>query len=629
LSQNQRSHLKNTDDLSCMRILYVDDDPSLLEVSKLILETENNFEVDTTSSVDAAFEKIKTKHYDAVVSDYEMPRRTGLDFLAKLKELGSALPFILFTGKGREEVAMKALNLGADGYYNKQGSPETVYGELAHGIRLAAERAKSKSALEESEKRYRTLMEQAAEAIFIHNINGQIIDANQQACMSLGYSKKELLSMNIADIDPSVKETKHGSMFWPKVLAGQSITFLSTQNRKNGSIFSVEVTLGRTILDEKTLIIGLVRDITERKKTEKKLQESEEKFRAISTAARDAIVMIDFAGEIVYWNPAAERIFGYNQEETVGRNALNLVIPPRLLNFQSNFAEEIQNNKLTQGTIIEFTALKKDGTEFPAELSIGQVRFKDKACLLGIVRDVSVRKKAEEKLKESYTQMEAMNEKLRVIGGLTRHDVRNKLFLITSHVYMLKKKHSDQADIVEGLRKMQQAIKDVDGILDFSKVYEQLGIEELSYVDVEKAIDEAVGLFKNSPTVKIVNECQGLSLFADSFLKQIFYNLLDNSIKHGERVTKVRFYFERSSRENLKLIYEDDGIGVPDANKSKLFKIGFSTGGSTGFGLYLIKKMVEVYGWTIQENGVSGKRAIFTMSIPIINQSGKENFRLA
>jgi signal transduction histidine kinase len=77
------------------------------------------------------------------------------------------------------------------------------------------------------------------------------------------------------------------------------------------------------------------------------------------------------------------------------------------------------------------------------------------------------------------------------------------------------------------------------------------------------------------------------------------------------------------------LLYEDDGIGIPVVNKSKLFKEGFSTGGSSGYGLYLIRKMIEVYGWAIQENGEPDKGAKFTITIPRINQKGKENFRIA
>jgi DNA-binding NtrC family response regulator len=140
--------------------LHVDDDRPILEISKQILIDIDSFEIDNACCVDEAFKKLSTGQYDVVVSDHEMPQKNGLDFLKELREKNNHIPFILFTGKGREEVAIKALNLGADGYHNKQGSPETVYGELAHSIKLIVERHKTKEELEEYEIRFSKLAAQ-------------------------------------------------------------------------------------------------------------------------------------------------------------------------------------------------------------------------------------------------------------------------------------------------------------------------------------------------------------------------------------------------------------------------------------------------------------------------------------
>ena len=133
---------------SAVRVLLVDDDSSILEVSEdIMLHMNSNLEIGSACCVAEAFKKLATGNYDIVVSDYEMPQKNGLEFLKELKQQKNEIPFILFTGKGREEVAIKALNLGADGYFNKQGTPETVYGELAHGIRQSVEREKAKDTL--------------------------------------------------------------------------------------------------------------------------------------------------------------------------------------------------------------------------------------------------------------------------------------------------------------------------------------------------------------------------------------------------------------------------------------------------------------------------------------------------
>ena len=103
--------------------------------------------------------------------------------------------------------------------------------------------------------------------------------------------------------------------------------------------------------------------------------------------------------------------------------------------------------------------------------------------------DITERKKTEEKLKENSQRIELMVEKLRVVGSLTRHDVRNKLSTVTGYAYLLKKKHADKPDIIEGLNKMEQSVKETVKIFEFAKLYEQLGAEELTYINVEDKIN--------------------------------------------------------------------------------------------------------------------------------------------
>jgi DNA-binding response OmpR family regulator len=134
-----------------LHILHVDDDASLLQLSKMILESENKFQIDTAMSVDEAFKKLDTETYDAIISDYDMPQKNGLDFLKELREQKNHIAFIIFTGRGREEIAVRALNLGADRYINKCGAPDAVFCELADAIRKTVERQKAKSLLVESE----------------------------------------------------------------------------------------------------------------------------------------------------------------------------------------------------------------------------------------------------------------------------------------------------------------------------------------------------------------------------------------------------------------------------------------------------------------------------------------------
>jgi signal transduction histidine kinase len=146
-------------------------------------------------------------------------------------------------------------------------------------------------------------------------------------------------------------------------------------------------------------------------------------------------------------------------------------------------------------------------------------------------------------------------------------------------------------------------------------------------MDIVKTIDEAVSLFSDLKGVKIVNECPELAVLGDSLLRQLFYNLIDNSLKYGEKIKQIRFYCEMPSADELELVYEDDGVGIPSDMRDNLFKEGVGKG--TGYGLFMIKRICEVYGWNIQETGIQGKGVKFVITIPKINPSGKENYRIA
>jgi signal transduction histidine kinase len=121
-----------------------------------------------------------------------------------------------------------------------------------------------------------------------------------------------------------------------------------------------------------------------------------------------------------------------------------------------------------------------------------------------------------------------------------------------------------------------------------------LGTDKLVYSDAEKTVNEASLLLTNQNNIKVINECHGLTVLADSLLRQLFYNLIDNSLKHGQKTTRIRVYYQKTGKGSLKLVYEDYGVGIPAVEKPKLFREGYSTRGSTGYGLYLIKKIMEV-----------------------------------
>ena len=132
-------------------------------------------------------------------------------------------------------------------------------------------------------------------------------------------------------------------------------------------------------------------------------------------------------------------------------------------------------------------------------------------------------------------------------------------------------------------------------------------------MDVQKSEEEAISLILCPDGTEFVVECDRLMVLADSLLRQMFYNLIDNSLKHGKNVTQIKLRY-REEENSLDLIYEDNGCGIPQDEKDKIFEEGYGRG--TGYGLYLIKKTCDAYGWTIKETGTHGKGAKFTLTIP-------------
>ena len=266
----------------------------------MLIDIESSLNIDNACCVDEALKKLSTINYDIVVSDYEMPQKNGLEFLKELREQNNKIPFILFTGKGSEEVAIQALNIGADGYYNKQGSPETVYGELCHGIIQTFKRNRAEKAHEKA-LFLSLIVEDSDDAIIGKTLNGSITSWNKSAERIYGYSEAEALGKSIQMLAPP-QEKEGITQILKKIGAGELIKHYQTKRvRKDGVIIDVSLSISPirneagTIIGASTIArdmdeyrsvpifndgeifewVGTCIDITERKKAEKTLLESE------------------------------------------------------------------------------------------------------------------------------------------------------------------------------------------------------------------------------------------------------------------------------------------------------------------------------------------------------------------
>ncbi|MGD2248637.1 MAG: PAS domain S-box protein [Candidatus Methanofastidiosia archaeon] len=348
-------------------------------------------------------------------------------------------------------------------------------------------------------------------------------------------------------------------------------------------------------------------DITELKEAEKALRESQLKFKRLFMSNPEAAVYLDSELRILDINPQFEELFGYALPEIKGE-VITIIVP------EDKITEVQTLDKTTERQVYHDTVRKrKDGSLVQVSVSAAPITVEDQP--LGHVvlyKDISQLKNVERTLKKTLEKLETVNEKLRVVGSMTRHDIRNKLSTVTGAVYLARKQHTDEKAL-ELFEDIGATCQDMERILDFARTYERLGAEDLYYVNVGDILTEAVTLFSLMDSVTIVNECEGLTVFADSMLRHMFYGLIDNSLRHGETVSTIKVYYIKEN-DYLKLIYEDDGTGIPDKEKEEIFTEGY--GSDTGYGLYIIKKICEVYNWDISETGTHMRGAQFTIVIP-------------
>lgn len=284
-------------------VLYVDDEETLLQIGKIFLELSGDCSVDVALSARQGIEQIRKKTYDAIVSDYQMPEMDGIEFLKKIRAT-STIPFILFTGKGREEVVIEAINSGADFYLQKGGDPKSQFAELKHKIAQAVNRKRTENELRMSETRYRQLVDLLPQTVFEIDSTLTITSTNPVALKSFGYTREDLeKGVNVFEVFSREDHQRLGENI-QKILLGEMTGALEyTAKRKDGSTFPVITYTVPIIHENKPAgFRGVLVDITERKAAEQATQEALSLLKATLESTADGLLVIDLAGKIVNYN---------------------------------------------------------------------------------------------------------------------------------------------------------------------------------------------------------------------------------------------------------------------------------------------------------------------------------------
>src|SRR6266545_2593383 len=365
-------------------------------------------------------------------------------------------------------------------------------------------------------------------------------------------------------------------------------------------------------------VVGELGPVIERKRAEEALRASEERFRGVTDAAMDAIVSADSEGRLRSWNRGAERMFGWRADEVVGR-PLTVIVPERLRAAHTEGIARVRRTGRSKlaGSVVELVALRRDGSEFPVELSIGTWQAGDGLSFSGVIRDITERKRAEEALANANRELERTNAELETLVYSASHDLKSPMVSLLGYLEYLKLDYGEVLGdeggrylqrISECTLYMQRLIHDLIDLSRAGRLAVELGEVDLgdlarTIIAEARAVHPAVR-FGAGPLPVVLAD-------ALSF-RQLFTNLVENAVTHGGRPDlSVSIESAPLPDGSFELSVRDDGKGVPPEHRERVFGVferleGASTTGGTGMGLAICRKIVELAGGSIAIAGSRG-----------------------
>jgi PAS domain S-box-containing protein len=390
---------------AAIRILYVDDEPDLLGIGKLFLEQSVDFTVTTALSGPDAFRLLEQEKFDAIISDYQMPGMDGIQFLVEVRTRFGQIPFILFTGRGREEIVIQAINSGVDFYLQKGGDPSAQFAELSHKVRQAISRFNAEKQIKQSEEKFSTAFTISPDPLAITDLkSGTIINANPAFSAWSGYSSDELIGKTTKELN-FWANTHDRDEIVTALQAHENILDKAIELRiKNGDIRNCQFSARILSINGNDYLFTRSRDITDQILASQVLQQSEERFRAIFANQQNGIVIIDPSDHrIVDVNPYISNLVGLPKEQIVGKVCHVFICPAQWGKCPITDLGQCVDNS-------ERVLIAADGRKIPIIKTVVPIEFGQKNYLIENIHDITESKKAEDTLRESEARYRLISE---------------------------------------------------------------------------------------------------------------------------------------------------------------------------------------------------------------------------
>ncbi|KKG34750.1 histidine kinase [Methanosarcina mazei] len=493
---------------------------------------------------------------------------------------------------------------------------------------------KAERELIESEEKFKQVVELSVDGIIIGTDSGKIVDCNGAACRIFGYDKEEILKLQVIDLFPGDLNIIAHDITSCNKAAGEK-TVERINQKKDGTSFPAEVAARRVKLGNEEGLIVYVRDITERKKAEKALKESEENFRTLVNNTLDGILILDFEGRVLAANAAIGKMLGMELEKVAGIDIMKYLAPESV-----PVAVEDQINVLNGrgGYLSVYKSTSCNGEPLWIEGLGTKIIYRGQPANIVVIRDITARKKAEEALINAKTAAEAANRTKSEFLTNMSHELKTPLnsiigfsdLLIEGIAGPLNEKQSRYAGFISSNGK--NLLNIINGILELSKVEsegDELTLQEFSVNEsINKSISTALPqILKKNIKLNYNSDSDPLCIFADeNKFRQIMESLLNNAVKF----TPEDGLIDISSKQEGGIVtikVKDTGIGIPEDSLDKIFKPFIQLESSlsrtfegTGLGLTLAKKYVEMHGGNISVESKTGKGSSFKVELPVNRQ---------
>ncbi len=490
--------------------------------------------------------------------------------------------------------------------------------DLAHGVG--------------AEALFRALLEAVPDAMVIVGADGVIKLVNAQAEVLFGYRRDELVGQSAEMLVPDGfrdghpgHRDKYASRPRPRAM-GSGLELYG--RRKGGDDFPVEVRLSPLDTDEGLLVLVAVRDVADRNR-------AEARFRALLESSPDAVVIVGSDGVIKLVNTQTEKLFGYRRDELIGQ-PVEVMVPESLRALHERHRAAFSARPhIRMGPGLELRARRGDGSEFPAEISLGPLDLEEGPVVSATIRDVTERKKVEDQLAVQTAELARSNADLQQFAYLASHDLQEPLRHVSVFVDKLAESYQGALDergrryigyVVDGAARMRQLI---DGLLEFSRGRRStVQLQPVDLATVFSAAALAVSVRAEEVNAVVAGPDLPQVLGDGDLLYRLFVNLLSNALKFGRtgRPPRIDVSARPIEKDWWEIVVSDNGIGIPPDSRELAFEVFGRLHGNdypgTGIGLSVARRIVEAHGGAIGlgESAAGGTEVRFTLPGPARGQ---------